>query len=152
MRELRKRKTRKKIELACGCPESCDTTVDVSLRKRSINGVDMSYKIISPKNGPSYPWLLNDYKPESTVEEAIFNRNLNDIRGYGDTVISRLRSRFPILCQMLDLSYKVVPQVIGACCVIHNICEVNDDPFFEEWLLEADAMLRKYPQPDINFT
>ncbi|XP_014238970.1 putative nuclease HARBI1 [Trichogramma pretiosum] len=120
--------------------------------KKSINGVDMSYKIISPKNGPSYPWLLNDYKPESTVEEAIFNRNLNDIRGYGDTVISRLRSRFPILCQMLDLSYKVVPQVIGACCVIHNICEVNDDPFFEEWLLEADAMLRKYPQPDMNFT
>lgn len=69
------------------------------------------------------------------------------MRNYADSVICRLRSRFLILSQMMDLSYKIVPQIIAACCIIHNICEKFEDPFLERWLTECNDLLKKYPQP-----
>ena len=118
--------------------------------KRNINGVKISYKIIGPKTGPMYSWLLSDYVSISSSKETLFNKSLKEIRNYADSVITRLRSRFLILSQMMDLSYKVAPQVIAACCIIHNICEKEGDPFLEEWLTECTEHLRKFPQPDMK--
>ena len=36
-----------------------------------------------------------------------------------------------------------VPNVIIACCILHNICEVHGDIFNDEWLEDLDLM-----QPD----
>ena len=27
-----------------------------------------------------------------------------------------------------------VPTVVGACCILHNICQIHGDTFNEEWL------------------
>lgn len=51
---------------------------------------------------------------------------------------------------MMDLSYKVAPQLIAACCIIHNICERHGDPFLDEWLTESADRLKRYPQPDMQ--
>ncbi|XP_003428014.1 putative nuclease HARBI1 [Nasonia vitripennis] len=118
--------------------------------KRNIGGIDISYKIIAPAPGPLYRWLLNSYDEETTKEETRFNNCLEEIRNYADSVISRLRSRFLILSHMMDLSYKVAPQVIAACCIIHNICERNGDTFLDEWLTESADRLKRYPQPDMQ--
>jgi hypothetical protein len=118
--------------------------------KRNINGTEISYKIVGPTSGPLCSWLLNNYNSESFPEEIVFNKCLQDIRNYADSVIARLRSRFLILSQMIDLSYKVAPQLIAACCIIHNICEKEGDIFLDEWLIECNERLRKFPQPEIK--
>ena len=35
----------------------------------------------------------------------------------------------------MDIS---VPNVILACCALHNICEVHNDSFNDEWLLGSN--------------
>lgn len=119
-------------------------------KERNINGISVSYKIVGPSSGPLYPWMLNDYTPVLTPQEAKFNEALQEVRNYADSVIARLRSRFLILSHMMDLSYKVAPQVIAACCIIHNICERGGDPFLEEWLSECAERTSRYPQPEMK--
>ena len=33
---------------------------------------------------------------------------------------------------------KHIPNVILSCCVLHNICEIHNDTFHEEWLQDVD--------------
>lgn len=42
----------------------------------------------------------------------------------------------------------MAPQVISACCAIHNICERNGDTFLQDWLNAAEQFSEKFPQPD----
>lgn len=51
---------------------------------------------------------------------------------------------------MMDLSYKVAPQLIAACCILNNICETEGDPFLEEWLKKSVEFSKKYPQPEMK--
>ena len=30
-----------------------------------------------------------------------------------------------------------VPTVVGACCILHNICQIHGDTFNEEWLQDV---------------
>ena len=34
----------------------------------------------------------------------------------------------------LDVSTDSVPGLVGACCVLHNMCEVQGDNFDQEWM------------------
>ena len=34
----------------------------------------------------------------------------------------------------MDIHIDNVPYIVTACCVLHNMCEVHDDAFNEEWL------------------
>lgn len=115
---------------------------------KKINGVDVPYKIVGTLSSPHLPWLLNDYLPAITPAEALFNDHLEKVRNYADSVIARLRSRFLILSQMMDQNYKMAPQIIAACCVIHNICEQERDPFLEGWLYRYMELSKRYPQPN----
>ena len=31
-----------------------------------------------------------------------------------------------------------VPNIVAACCVLHNICEIHGDTFNEEWMQAVD--------------
>ena len=31
-----------------------------------------------------------------------------------------------------------VPNVVGACCMLHNICEIHNDTFIEDWLQDMN--------------
>ena len=31
-----------------------------------------------------------------------------------------------------------IPNMVGACCVLHNICEIHNDTFNEEWLQDMN--------------
>lgn len=34
----------------------------------------------------------------------------------------------------LGVCVRDVPELVAACCVLHNMCEVHGDTFNEEWL------------------
>ena len=38
-------------------------------------------------------------------------------------------------------------QQTAACCVLHNLCEMQDEEFDEDWRVEPDM---DHEQPDIN--
>ena len=38
-----------------------------------------------------------------------------------------------------DMLVNNVPNVISACCTLHNICEIHCDVFDEEWLEDCES-------------
>ena len=38
------------------------------------------------------------------------------------------------MIKRLDVDVGYVPEVVAACCVLHNICERRGEEFSEEWL------------------
>ena len=54
--------------------------------------------------------------------------------GYG-----RLKGRWRCLLKRLDVDISDVPEVVTACCVLHNICEVHGEEFSDEWLAGVES-------------
>lgn len=106
----------------------------------------MSYKICADCSYPLLNWLLPSYIVASKQGELIYNECINDATNFVYEAFNRLRSRFTILSHAIDISYKITPQIIGACCIIHNICEKSGDAFLDEW--QDDVLLDRYPQPE----
>ena len=44
-----------------------------------------------------------------------------------------------------DTDIKFLPTLATACCVLHNICEIHNDNFDEEWLV-TEAVVASAPQ------
>ena len=39
-----------------------------------------------------------------------------------------------MLLKRLDINVKDVPELVAACCTLHNVCEVHGDTIDEDWL------------------
>ena len=52
----------------------------------------------------------------------------------------------PIL-KRLDVEVSDVPDLVAACCVLHNICEVHGDSFNEDWMEGTDVSLLRCSNP-----
>lgn len=111
-------------------------------------GVDISYQIVAPHYYPLLPWLLKEYIDPMTEGEFLFNDHLQIIKNHGANAIDKMRARFSCLCQPMDTNYKYTPQLVAACCVLHNICEKNCDQLPNIWHVEAKTLQKKYPQPE----
>ena len=48
----------------------------------------------------------------------------------------RWKGRFRRFLKQVDMNVESVIKVVAASCVIHNICEMQNEPFFDEWLQE----------------
>ena len=44
------------------------------------------------------------------------------------------KGRWRCLLKRLDVNVYDVPQLVAACCVLHNICEIHGEHFNEEWM------------------
>ena len=38
------------------------------------------------------------------------------------------------MLKQLDVDISDAPEVVAACCVLHNFCEIHREDFFEDWL------------------
>lgn len=98
---------------------------------------------------PLLPWLLKEYPGAVTPTEESFNVYLSSARVSVEMAFGRLKGRWRILLKRMDLSYKFAPQVIVACCALHNVVEKNKDTFLVEWLDEVFEGEKIYEQPSI---
>ena len=51
-----------------------------------------------------------------------------------EAAFGRLKGRFRCLLKRVDTTLKYLPKKIAACVVLHNLCEMKDESFSEEWL------------------
>lgn len=88
--------------------------------------------------------------PGSSIsrDEEEFNYRMNLARIRSEHGFGRLKGRFRMLQKRSDISYKFMPQVIAACCVLHNIIETNKSTFNPNWMVELQHSSTLYPQPD----
>jgi hypothetical protein len=75
-----------------------------------------------------------------TREQKRFNYRLSKARVVVEHSYGRLKGRWRCLLKRLDVDVSDVPELVTACCVLHNICEVHGEEFSEEWLgVESQA-------------
>lgn len=101
---------------------------------------------------PAYelqPYLMKDYPGRglSRAKEK-FNKSLNSARVKVEIAFGRLKGRWRILLKRSDISYTFMPQIVVACCVLHNIIEQDNKYFARHWQLSQAELNEDFPQPE----
>lgn len=83
--------------------------------------------------GPSYPaldWLLVPYGQEHlTWAQHAFNERVEEALKIARDAFCRLKGRWQYLTKRAEIKVQELPAILGACCVLHNICEQLSEPF-----------------------
>ena len=69
-----------------------------------------------------------------TSQQKLFNYRLSRARVVVEHAYGRLKGRWRCLLKRIDIDVRNVPELIAACCTLHNICEIHGDSFDEHWL------------------
>ena len=62
------------------------------------------------------------------------NYRLSSARVVVEHAYGRLKGRWHSLLKCNNLHIGSVPELVAACCTLHNICESSGDCFREEWM------------------
>ena len=74
-----------------------------------------------------------------------FNRTLSSARSTVERAFGILKARWRILLKKLDNRFENIPEVILACCILHNLCQRAGEKFDDEEILRrVMAIDREY--------
>ena len=71
-------------------------------------------------------------------QQRKFNYSLSKARVVVEHSYGKLKGRWRCLLKRLDVDVCDVPELVIACCILHNLCEIHGDEFSEEWLDGVD--------------
>eukprot|EP00249_Psilotum_nudum_P017058 c26133_g1_i1 orf=133-1509(+) len=97
--------------------------------------------------GPGYPlldWLLVPYVQHNlTWTHHAFNEKVADVLKVARGAFGRLKGRWRFLQRRTEVKLQELPAVLGACCVLHNVCEQHREGFDPDLAYEIvdDEML-----------
>ncbi|CAA3001712.1 Hypothetical predicted protein [Olea europaea subsp. europaea] len=81
--------------------------------------------------GSGYPlmdWVLVPYTQKHlTWTQHAFNEKIGKIQGIAKEAFTRLKGRWGCLQKRTEVKLQDLPVVLGACCVLHNICEMRNE-------------------------
>ncbi|KAF0926683.1 hypothetical protein E2562_027120 [Oryza meyeriana var. granulata] len=81
--------------------------------------------------GASYPltdWVLVPYAHHNlTWTQHAFNEKVGELRRVATEAFARLKGRWACLQKRTEVKLQDLPAVLGACCVLHNICETRGE-------------------------
>ena len=82
--------------------------------------------IIGDPAYPLTPFCLKELDTCSSNAEVVFYNLLRSTRNPVECAFGRLKARWSILTQKMDLKLDNIPTVIYACSVLHNFCEYHN--------------------------
>ncbi|XP_069798427.1 putative nuclease HARBI1 [Narcine bancroftii] len=108
---------------------------------KDVEGVEVPAHLVGDAAYPLRSWLMKGFTQQQVLDQdqQRFNKALNSATIVMEHAFGHLKGRWQCLSERLDISTTLVPDVVFAFCVLHNICEVNKEDFPSEWtLVEAD--------------
>lgn len=117
-------------------------------------GKQLRYVLLGEPCYPLLSWLMKAYPEEKgrrahltplTEQQKVFNQRITAALHVSEEALLRLRARWQCLSKRNDCGLDVVPTMILACCILHNVCESHGDAFKAEWQVEVSSS--ESPQP-----
>ncbi|XP_048343630.1 putative nuclease HARBI1 [Sphaerodactylus townsendi] len=89
----------------------------------TVEGVAVPALVLADGVFPMRRWLVKPYAPPHDARERYFNERLSRARCVAERAFGRLKARWRCLLTRLQVMPQNVKQIVGACVVLHNICE-----------------------------
>ena len=77
--------------------------------------------------------MADEINPHTTSEQRLFNYRQSRARMVVENAFGRLKGQWRCLLKRLDVQVNNAATVVGACVVLHNICETFGDHCLEDW-------------------
>ncbi|KAK9073862.1 hypothetical protein SSX86_006456 [Deinandra increscens subsp. villosa] len=108
-----------------------------ALYQRAGNGLLQDVWIVGSSGYPLMDWVLVPYtQPHLTWTQHAFNEKIGEIQRVGSDAFARLKGRWSCLQKRTEVKLQDLPVVLGACCVLHNICELRNEEIEPELMIE----------------
>ncbi|XP_053955188.1 uncharacterized protein LOC128861237 [Anastrepha ludens] len=116
-----------------------------NLPHKLINQHPVSRFIVTPNTYyPLRKWLMHKYQDPMEPHEFDFNEAVDNLFVFRDRAFQRLFARWRILKCNDDLDARTMEKIALACCILHNILELNEEPFDKEWMKWLDIENAKF--------
>ena len=99
---------------------------------------------------PLLPLLMKEFASGGTTKvEQFYSYKLSSARIAIECSFGRLKTRWSCLRRAMDINMEDLPYVIYACFVLHNICEINNEPVQQDIVSAARQYEREF-QPSVE--
>nr|XP_043623921.1 protein ALP1-like [Erigeron canadensis] len=99
-----------------------------ALYQRASNGLLKGVWIVGGSGYPLMDWVLVPYtQPHLTWTQHAFNEKIGEVLKVSKDAFARLKGRWSCLQKRTEMKLQDLPVVLGACCVLHNICEIRNE-------------------------
>ena len=108
-----------------------------ALYHRANGGLLKGVWIVGNSGYPLLDWVLVPYThPNLTWPQNAFNEKIGEIQRVAKDAFARLKGRWCCLQKRTEVKLQDLPVVLGACCVLHNICELRNEEIDPEFRFE----------------
>ena len=105
-----------------------------ALYQRASRGSLKDVWVVGNSGHPLMDWILVPYTHQNlTWTQHAFNEKTGDIQKVAKGAFARLKGRWSCLQKRTEVKLQDLPVVLGACCVLHNICEMRNEQMDPEW-------------------
>ncbi|KAG5103408.1 hypothetical protein JHK84_048377 [Glycine max] len=110
-----------------------------ALFQRANGGLLKGDWIVGSSGYPLMDWVLVPYSQQNlTWTQHAFNEKIGEVQKVARDAFARLKGRWSCLQKRTEVKLQDLPVVLGACCVLHNICELKGEKIDPE--LKVDLM------------
>ncbi|XP_056166898.1 disease resistance protein L6-like isoform X2 [Syzygium oleosum] len=144
------------LDVCIGWPGSMtdDQVLEKSaLYQRAGRGLLKDVWVVGNPGHPLMDWVLVPYTHQNiTWTQHGFNQKLAEVQGVAREAFARLKGRWACLQKPTEVKLQDLPVVLGACCVLHNICEARNEAMDSALRFEIfdDEMVPKNPIRSAN--
>ncbi|KAJ0230690.1 hypothetical protein HA466_0305600 [Hirschfeldia incana] len=129
-------------DLCIGWPGSMsdDQVLEKSLLYQRANngGLLKGLWVAGGAGHPLLDWVLVPYTQQNlTWTQHAFNEKMSEVQRVAKEAFGRLKGRWACLQKRTEVKLQDLPTVLGACCVLHNICEIREEKMESELMVEV---------------